>query len=176
MRSYLTEKGYLEALEQENLEPSIIAKALAAIRLGVEDGPLLQISNKATAKDAWNTLEELYSPKGFNSKFLLCKELFQTTLESSGSIESNEDAFTLETLFANILGESRRYNTKETALYSSSSRKFGSSSKATKQKTKSPKRLNKKGPKDASKYCSYCKKEGHLEDDCYSKHPNKRPP
>ncbi|CAK1367765.1 unnamed protein product [Cercospora beticola] len=128
MRSYLTEKGYLEALEQENLEPSIIAKALVAIRLGVEDGP------------------------------------------------SNEDAFTLETLFANILDESRRYNTKETALYSSSSRKFGSSSKATKQKTKSPKRLNKKGPKDASKYCSYCKKEGYLEDDCYSKYPNKRPP
>ncbi|CAK1360487.1 unnamed protein product [Cercospora beticola] len=198
MRSYLTEKGYLEALEQENLEPSIIAKALAAIRLG-------------------NTLEELYSPKGFNSKFLLCKELFQTTLESSGSIESyinsirrlydqlkakgielpkqviitwtlnnlnddydsfitsisqslrsNEDAFTLETLFANILDESRKYNTKETALYSSSSRKFGSSSKATKQKTKSPKRLNKKGPKDTPKYCSYYKKEGHLEDDCYN--------
>ncbi len=52
MRSYLTEKGYVEALEQDNLEASTIAKALAAIRLGVEDGPLLQISNKAIAKDA----------------------------------------------------------------------------------------------------------------------------
>ncbi|CAK1360853.1 unnamed protein product [Cercospora beticola] len=88
MRSYLTEKGYVDALEQDNLEASTIAKALAAIRLGVEDGP--------------------------------------------------------------------------------SSRKFGSSSKATtKQRSKSPKRLTKKGSKDASKYCSYCKKEGHLEDDCY---------
>ena len=41
MRSYLTEKGYIEALDNDDLEPSIIAKALAAIRLGVEDGPLL---------------------------------------------------------------------------------------------------------------------------------------
>ena len=76
MRSYLTKKGYIEALDNDDLEPSIIAKALAAIRLGVEDGPLLQISNKVTAKEAWNMLAELYSPKGFNSKFLLCKELF----------------------------------------------------------------------------------------------------
>lgn len=87
MRSYLTEKGYISAL-QDTDDATIISKALAAIRLGVEDGPLLQISNKATAKEAWTALEELYSPKGFNSKFLLCKELFETTLESAGSIES----------------------------------------------------------------------------------------
>ena len=168
-------------------------------------------------------LAELYSPKGFNSKFLLCKELFQTTLESSGSIElyinsirrlydqlkakgielpkqliiawtlnnlnddydsfitsitqslrSNEDAFTLENLFSNILDESRRYNTKEMALYSRFSK--NNSSKATnKHKSKGPKRLNKRTPRDSSKYCSYCKKEGHIEEKCYNKHPNLRP-
>ena len=76
MKSYLTEKGYNTALENDNLDATIIAKALATIRLGVEDGPLLQISNSNTAKEAQDTLKELYSPKGFNSKFLLYKELF----------------------------------------------------------------------------------------------------
>ena len=41
MKSYLTEKGYNTALENDNLDATIIAKALATIRLGVEDGPLL---------------------------------------------------------------------------------------------------------------------------------------
>ena len=41
MRSYLTEKGYNSALEDNTNDASIISKALAAIRLGVEDGPLL---------------------------------------------------------------------------------------------------------------------------------------
>ncbi len=43
MRSYLTEKGYNSAIEEEedNIDATIISKALIAIRLGVEDRPLL---------------------------------------------------------------------------------------------------------------------------------------
>lgn len=41
--SYLVEKGYNKAIEEENTEQddTIKAKALALIRLSVEDGPLL---------------------------------------------------------------------------------------------------------------------------------------
>ena len=42
MKSYLIEKGYNLALEEDNnLDANIIAKALAIIRLGIEDSPLL---------------------------------------------------------------------------------------------------------------------------------------
>ncbi len=35
--------------------------------------------------EVWKALENLYSPKGFSSEFLLCKELFDTTLEKSNN-------------------------------------------------------------------------------------------
>ena len=41
IKSYLIEKGYNLALEEDNLDANIIAKALAIIRLGIEDSPLL---------------------------------------------------------------------------------------------------------------------------------------
>ena len=64
------------------------AKALAYIRLSLADGPLLQIRNIRDPLEAWNALKALYEPKGFSSEFLLCRELFQTTLKSYKSIES----------------------------------------------------------------------------------------
>jgi len=67
--------------------PEIDRKALSTIRLLVEDGPLLQIQYSTTAIAAWQTLEDLYSPKGFTSEFLICKEFFSTTLESFNSME-----------------------------------------------------------------------------------------
>ena len=68
--------------------PEDTDKALALIRLAIEDEPLLQIRNLATPQDAWNGLKKLYSPKGFSSEFLLFKEFFDTTLaNSSNSVE-----------------------------------------------------------------------------------------
>ena len=55
-------------------------KAAALIRLVVEDGPFIQIKGLKSAISIWDRLRELYEPKGFSSKFLLCKELFTTTL------------------------------------------------------------------------------------------------
>ena len=89
IESYLTKEGLKSAIDDPiNTSPENIDKALAIIRLSIEDGPLLQIQNKVTAKEAWDTLKDLYSPKGFNSSFLLLRELFNTTLESSKDIES----------------------------------------------------------------------------------------
>jgi hypothetical protein len=62
-------------------------KALANIRLTIEDGPLLQIQYSKTALEAWKLLKNLYSPKGFSSEFLVCKELFETTLSKYSSME-----------------------------------------------------------------------------------------
>jgi gag-polypeptide of LTR copia-type len=64
------------------------AKALAFIRLSCADGPLLQIRYIADPLTAWNALKQLYEPKGFSSEFLLCRQLFETTLKSYKSIES----------------------------------------------------------------------------------------
>jgi hypothetical protein len=68
-------------------KPEIDQKALANIRLTIEDGPLLQIRHSETALEAWKLLKNLYSPKGFSSEFLICKELFETTLSKYSSME-----------------------------------------------------------------------------------------
>jgi gag-polypeptide of LTR copia-type len=60
---------------------------LANIRLTIKDGLLLQIQYSKTALEAWKLLKNLYSPKGFSSEFLICKELFETTLSKYSSIE-----------------------------------------------------------------------------------------
>ena len=60
---------------------------MAHIRLIIEDVPLLQIWHSKTALEAWDILKNLYSPKGFSLEFLICKELFKTTLSKYYSIE-----------------------------------------------------------------------------------------
>ena len=87
--AFLIKEGLKEAIitKRPNLEDSINDKALANIRLLVEDGPLLQIQHINTAKEAWESFKNLYSPKGFTSEFLICREFFNTTLDKHSSIE-----------------------------------------------------------------------------------------
>ena len=47
----------------------------------------MQIRYTKTALEAWKLLKNLYSPKGFSSEFLICKELFETTLSKHSSME-----------------------------------------------------------------------------------------
>ena len=93
-QSLLTERGFISALlvtsntsTNSTKALEIDSKALATIVLLVEDGPLLQIQNAKTAIEAWSLLENLYSPKGFTSDFLVCKEFFSTTLNKFSNIE-----------------------------------------------------------------------------------------
>ena len=53
----------------------------------IKDGPFLQIRHSETALEAWKLLKNLYSLKGFSSEFLICKELFETTLSKYSSME-----------------------------------------------------------------------------------------
>src|SRR3984957_3234463 len=64
-------------------KPEVDQKALANIRLIIEDGPLLQIQYSTTALEAWKLLKNLYSPKGFSSEFLICKELFEPPYQNT---------------------------------------------------------------------------------------------
>ena len=106
MEAYIIDKGYESALypvtqfDQENgnkleyekyLKDREIKslKASALIRLAVEDGPLIQLKGLKSAIEIWDRLKDLYEPKGFSSEFLVCKELFSTTLSRCGNSIEN---------------------------------------------------------------------------------------
>jgi hypothetical protein len=172
-KSLLTKEGLIKAITDG---PPISCeendKALANLRLLLEDGPLLQIQHIPGSLLAWQALENLYSPKGFTSEFLTCKDFFETTLEKYGSMEpyvnrvkqlsdqlkakdlelpnkviiawvlyslpsqydglvgnitqslrNNAEAYSLETLFSNLLDEAKRIESKDSstqALYTTS--------------------------------------------------------
>ena len=94
-KAFLIEKGYYDVLTA-NKETRTTSKyyqdsikATALIRLTLEDSPLVQTQFIDDANDLWIQLRALYEPKGFNSEFLICRELFNTTLaKSSNSIEA----------------------------------------------------------------------------------------
>jgi hypothetical protein len=105
MEAYIIDKGYETALypvvlydetgTKEDYEVYLrdretkSLKASALIRLAVEDGPLIQLKGLKSAIEIWDRLKDLYEPKGFSSEFLVCKELFSTTLARCGnSIET----------------------------------------------------------------------------------------
>ena len=102
MEAYIIDKGYENALypitpfdpktitkvaynaylqDRENKSP----RAAALIRLALEDGPLIQVKGLKDAISIWDRLKTLYEPKGFSSEFLICKELFATTLARCGN-------------------------------------------------------------------------------------------
>ena len=86
---YLIKEGLKEAIYNTppNISQSDNDKTLANIWLLLEDGPLLQIQNLIKAKEAWESLKNLYSLKGFSSEFLLCRDFFETTLTKYTSME-----------------------------------------------------------------------------------------
>jgi hypothetical protein len=207
--AFLTKEGLIEAITQQ---PPVILqdindKALANIQLLVEDGPLLQIQYIRSAKEAWESLKTLYSPQGFTSEFLICRDFFNATLDKYSSMEeylnkvkqlsdqlkakqlelpkqviiawvlnnltdnyegfvsnitqslrNNTSTFTIETLFSNLLDESKRQDNKEVnhILY-------------TKYKGKKPYKITK------GQYCKYCKLASHNAKDCYFLFPQKAP-
>ena len=75
--------GYSECVEgeQDNLIPDDKAeKAASIIKLNCLHGPLLQTQNIKKPYDLWFAFNNLYAPRGFNSEFLICRELFKTNL------------------------------------------------------------------------------------------------
>jgi hypothetical protein len=88
MEACLTKLGLEDALESANNDTEKCQKkALAEIKLWVEDGPLHQIKGIDTAFQAWERYKELYHSEGFTSKYLLLKEYFNCRLENFDSVE-----------------------------------------------------------------------------------------
>ena len=96
IESILIEKGYydvcsqpissvIDSLPAKELEErkQLSFKALAFIRLALEDGPLLQSRNIRDPFELFSYLRNLYKSKGFSSEFLIIKQLLNTTLSNS---------------------------------------------------------------------------------------------
>ena len=95
--SLLARKGLIEYINTQDynlyypvegetgLTPAKGVKAASVIKLNLIDGPLLQIRYITKPYKLWTRLKDLYGSKGFNSEFLLYKELFDTTLSTSGN-------------------------------------------------------------------------------------------
>ena len=84
--NYITIQNYdIELMiEGENLvaKNAESIKTTSLIKLNCYDEPLLQVQHITKSYEIWLALQNLYSFKGFSSKFLLCRELFNTSLES----------------------------------------------------------------------------------------------
>jgi hypothetical protein len=89
IEAYLTHGGLQKAIEPNNrLTTEQNSKALSAILLFLDDGPLLNTRHLKTPYEIWSRLKELYNPEGFTTDFLVLKQLFSTNLDSyEGDIE-----------------------------------------------------------------------------------------
>jgi hypothetical protein len=76
-----------EAIIDDSVETEINKTAIEWLRATVEDGPLILIRFKNTAKAIWDTLKKAYSPRGFNGEYLLCKEFLELSLIKFSTME-----------------------------------------------------------------------------------------
>ena len=85
-KALLTKEGQIDTIFNISNDAKNL-KALSNIQLLIEDGPLLQIQEYTTAKEAWDALKNLYYARGFSSEFLICREFFNTSLNKYPSME-----------------------------------------------------------------------------------------
>ena len=211
MESVLIEKGFRSVMageKRETPEGLVVQdeesfKALAYIRLALADGPLLQIRHIKTPQECWNTLKELYSAKGFSAEFILCKELFETTLAGCqnsmeqylNNIKRLKDdleakdlkipdrlilAWVLNNLseayesFVSITIQSLRTQTA-LSLETLFSSLIDESKRLDSKDSNQTLLSNSKTSNKNKKKCSFCEKTGHKEDKCWKKDPSKNP-
>ena len=91
--NYITIRDYniVPAIEggEPNVSPPESIQTASLIKLLCADGPLLQVQHIDRPYEIWLALKNLYSPKGFSSEFLLCRELFSTTLKNCDNSMGN---------------------------------------------------------------------------------------
>ena len=192
----------IDTLNKEIDEKS--PKAAAIIRLLLEDGPLVQVKGIEKAVDVWKRLKDLYEPKGFSSEFLLCRELFDTTLSKSGhSIEAyltrikrlTDDLATRglgipsKVIAAYALNNLSPEYENTVAIISQSFRTTTTTDidivQLFSQLIDESRRLKAKEPHETAmatdtkpksdKNCTHCHRKGHSIAKCWKKHPELRP-
>jgi len=62
-------------------------KILAIIKLLYEDSSLLYIKDETNAIRVWQTLRDIYNPKGFTTEYLILKQFFNILLADYDSME-----------------------------------------------------------------------------------------
>ena len=87
MTAFLTKEDLHAVITADDVSTEVNGKALSNIQLLIEDGPLLQIQQITRAHEAWESLRNLYSLKGFSSEFLIYREFFNTYILKYNSIE-----------------------------------------------------------------------------------------
>lgn len=214
MEAVLTSKGFIDVMTPAPEEPlgdpirhaeraERSLKACSLIRLGLNDGPLLQTRHITDSMILWNTLKALYEPKGFSSEFLTCKEFFNQTLaRNGGSMERylTQIKRLTDDLSARNLGIPNKVIAAYTlnnltpeydhtvAVISQAFRQapgddidlialFGQlvdESRRLKSKEPNEMALLNRSTGQLSENCSFCHKRGHNEQKCYQKHPELR--
>jgi len=213
MSAVLIKEGQNSIITIDNVSDDINARALSNIQLCIDDGPLLQIQNITRAYQAWESLKNLYSPKGFSSEFLICKEFFETDLHKYPSMEeylnkikqlsdqlkaknlelpkqviiawvlnnltnnydglvsnitqslrTNIESYSIESLFSNLLDESKRQESMEA---NNNSQALYTMPNKGKYKGKKPYKVTK------GQFCRNCKMTSHNTPDCYFLFPDK---
>jgi hypothetical protein len=222
MEAYIIDKGYESALypvvpydeltgTKQDYEVYLrdretkSLKASALIRLAVEDGPLIQLKGLKSAIAIWDRLKDLYEPKGFSSEFLVCKELFSTTLARCGnSIEtylnrikrlsdelaSRNLAIPSKVIVAYALNNLTREYEHTVAIITQNLRTNSDKEvelnaifsylidEARRLKSLEPQEMAMStNTKNTQKKpkCSYCKKPGHTPEKCWKKNPHLKP-
>lgn len=80
----LKENEWKAAIKEWEIEKAPIdeksIEIASALRLYLDDGPLLQTKSERLTIDLWNSLRAHYETRGFSSEFLIIKEFFATSL------------------------------------------------------------------------------------------------
>ena len=87
MKTFLQLKKLDKALTG-TAKPEDDQYALGIIKLYCADTPLMLVNHFTETKAAWDCLEESYNPRGFTTEFITIKNLLDTTLESSQSMDA----------------------------------------------------------------------------------------
>src|ERR1700761_2111821 len=90
IQALLIKEDLYEPIEKDSISNTNTKnrKALAIIKLLCDDSPLLYIRDEDNAKKAWQTLRDIYNPKGFTTEYLILKEFFNTNLSDFDSMEN----------------------------------------------------------------------------------------
>jgi len=180
-------------------------KAAALIRLAVEDGPLIQIKGLGSVIAIWDRLRQLYEPKGFSSEFLICKELFATTLSRcnnfieayltrikrlSNELASRKMAIPTKVIVAYalnnltpdyehtvaIITQSLRTNSDKDIELNAIFSYLIDESRRLKSLEPQEMAMSINGKNTQNKLkCPYCHKKGHTIEKCWKKHPELKP-
>ena len=217
MRALFIKNGLSSVIHTDNVDPELNDKAIAEILLCLEDGPLMQVHHLPRAHQIWLALNNLYSPQGFSSEFLILKEFFSCKLSKFNCMEEylntikrlnddlsakdiklpkqvvvawvlsnltskyevivtsimqslriNIDSYSIESLFSNLLDESKRQKSNE-----------DNNEQALAVLAKPPPPSGYKGKKPykitKGKYCRGCNKTTHNTVDCFHLFPHKAP-